>query len=118
MIANKIIIEGICKKYNLKVNSLLEEYIIQEYGNEPFPYSWSEQDLSEQIRKLIIRYDENELTIKIKTTEERWQDERERLQDVYIECKNELYTLMDHLHELENIIKENNLSLPNEHLDF
>lgn len=32
----------------------LEVYILDYYKNEPYPYIWSEQDLYEQIRKLVL----------------------------------------------------------------
>ncbi len=41
-----------------KIDAPLEEMIVAQYGVEPDPYEYSEQDLHEQIRKLIDRYNE------------------------------------------------------------
>lgn len=42
----------------LHINDHLAEMLIAEYGVEPEPYEYSEQDLHEQIRKMIDRYNE------------------------------------------------------------
>ena len=36
-----------------KIDQPLEKYLLTTYEKEPFPEEWSEQDLYEQIRKLI-----------------------------------------------------------------
>ena len=55
-----------------KIDKPLEEYLLATYEEEPFPEEWSEQDLYEQIRKLIIRYEQGELDITVPSVEERY----------------------------------------------
>jgi hypothetical protein len=40
----------------LRIDADLEEMILAEYGIEPEPYGYTEQDLHEQIRKLVYQY--------------------------------------------------------------
>lgn len=42
----------------LHINDHLAEMIIAQYGVEPEPYAYSEQDLHEQVRKMIDRYND------------------------------------------------------------
>jgi hypothetical protein len=41
-----------------KINSELEALILEQLGSEPYPYTYSEQDIYEQMRKLIQQYNE------------------------------------------------------------
>jgi hypothetical protein len=34
----------------------LKEKLLQVYGKEPFPYTWTEQDIHEGSRKIIIEF--------------------------------------------------------------
>jgi hypothetical protein len=47
----------------MDIDKTLERYILSEYEEEPFPYEWSEQDLYEQIRKLVNAYNGGCLSI-------------------------------------------------------
>ena len=42
----------------LHIDDDLAEMIIAQYGSEPEPYEYSEQDLHEQVRKMIDRYND------------------------------------------------------------
>ena len=42
----------------LHIDDHLAEMIIAQYGVEPEPYEYSEQDLHEQVRKLMDQYNE------------------------------------------------------------
>ena len=42
----------------LLIDDDLAEMIIAQYGSEPEPYEYNEQDLHEQVRKMIDRYNE------------------------------------------------------------
>lgn len=53
------------------IDKPLEQYLLAMYEEEPFPYEWSEQDLYEQIRKLILQYNQGKLNIFIPSSEER-----------------------------------------------
>jgi len=41
-----------------KINSELEALILAQLGREPYPYTYSEQDIYEQMRKIIQTYHE------------------------------------------------------------
>ena len=56
MIANKMLIEDMCSNFRVEPNKMLVTHILNLYGHEPLPNVWSEQDLFEQIRKIILRY--------------------------------------------------------------
>ncbi len=43
----------------MTIQSELETLILTEYGGEPTPYTFSPQDLYEQIRKLVYHYNNN-----------------------------------------------------------
>ena len=40
----------------MPIDRKLEALILQEYGTEPYPHTYTQQDLLEQIRKLILQY--------------------------------------------------------------
>ncbi len=40
----------------MHIDQDLEAVILQRFGTEPYPYTYTEQDLYEQIRKLVMRY--------------------------------------------------------------
>ena len=72
-----------------KIDNPLEEYLLATYEEEPFPYEWSEQDLYEQIRKLILQYEQGELDITVPYVEERQKIRYESLKDSYIQLLHE-----------------------------
>jgi hypothetical protein len=41
-----------------RIDKKLERMLIKQLGSEPKPYVYSEQDIYEQSRKMIIRYNE------------------------------------------------------------
>jgi len=45
----------------MKIDKDLEALILRKYGTEPYPHTYTEQDLYEQIRKLVMRYHHEEL---------------------------------------------------------
>lgn len=53
-------IEQLRSNCRLRIDAQLEEMIIAQYGIEPEPYEYSEQDLYEQIRKLISQYNDEQ----------------------------------------------------------
>lgn len=56
MIASKKLIETICRNYRVEPNKILVAHILSVYGREPSPHVWTEQDLFEQIRKIILNH--------------------------------------------------------------
>jgi hypothetical protein len=78
-----------------KIDQPLEEYLLAIYEEEPFPEEWSEHDLYEQIRKLILQYEQGELEITVPSVEERWKSRYEALKDCYIQLWHESNDLKD-----------------------
>jgi hypothetical protein len=72
-----------------RIDKPLEEYLLATYEEEPFPNEWSEQDLYEQIRKLILQYNQGKLDITIPSVEERQRIRYEALKDSYLELLGE-----------------------------
>lgn len=56
MVVNKKYIEKLRRESPFPIDESLERCLLDEYGEEPFPYEWSEQDLYEQFRKISYRY--------------------------------------------------------------
>jgi len=56
MILTKKELYKICQSQNWVLTSDLETYILTIYGEEPDgEHEWSEQDIYEQVRKIILR---------------------------------------------------------------
>jgi hypothetical protein len=57
MIATRRMIRQLREQAHISINNELEALILEQYGTEPDDCpEYTEQDLHEQIRKLIIRY--------------------------------------------------------------
>lgn len=41
------------------IDARLERMLLKQLGAEPYPHSYTEQDIYEQSRKMIIRYNES-----------------------------------------------------------
>lgn len=58
MILTKEELYKICKSYDFVSTSELETYILSVYGDNPDEeHEWSEQDIYEQVRKIILKAD-------------------------------------------------------------
>lgn len=75
------------------IDKPLEEYLLATYEEEPFPYEWSEQDLYEQIRKLVLQYNQGKLDVTIPSSKERQRIRYETLKDSYMELLSEMNRL-------------------------
>ena len=42
----------------MAIDDELEAQLLRQFGTEPYPYEYSEQDIYEQVRKMIRRYNE------------------------------------------------------------
>lgn len=42
-----------------RIDEQLEQMLLKQLGSEPYPYLYTEQDLHEQSRKMIMRYNES-----------------------------------------------------------
>jgi len=58
MILTKKELYKICKSYNFVITHEFETYILSIYGDKPDEeHEWSEQDIYEQVRKIILKAD-------------------------------------------------------------
>lgn len=88
------------------IDKPLEEYLLAIYGEDPFPHEWSEQDLYEQIRKLIIQYSKGELDITIPSAEERQRARYETLKASYLELLSERNRLKEIIESIRKQLKK------------
>ena len=51
------------------IDENLEALLLQHYGTEPFPYTYTEQDLYEQTRKFIALYNHDHAVASTKRSE-------------------------------------------------
>ncbi|WP_050754208.1 hypothetical protein [Desulfitobacterium hafniense] len=65
MILTKNVLEGLQKAYRKDLTRELIDYLKITYGEEPFPYEYSEQDLYTQIQRDIDYYYAGKLVITI-----------------------------------------------------
>lgn len=109
MIINKTIIKELEHTYRRSFPDDLKRYLLMKYAEEPFPHEFSEQDLYANIRKDIRDYESGELDVTVKSPSERWQEEREYLQNLYIEKSREVRDLEEYVAELEHMLSEHGL---------
>jgi len=102
MIADKKFINYLRQRYHMNIPDELEAFLLEEYGDEPFPYEYSEQDLYEQIRKMVMNYHKGLLSVALKGPELRLKEQYEALKDEYI---NEMYKVRSLEDEVENLKK-------------
>lgn len=58
MVATPQMIQDLRIHARERINVELEALILEQLGSEPYPHTYSEQDIYEQMRKLIQRYNE------------------------------------------------------------
>lgn len=109
MIINKKIIKELEHKYRKLFPDDLRQYLIVKYAEEPFPYELSEQDFYTNIRQDIVKYEYGELDNTVKSPSELWREEREYLQNMYLEKLRELKDLEKYVAELEQILINHDL---------
>lgn len=112
MIITKTIIKELELKYRKLFPDDLKQYLLVKYAEEPFPYELSEQDFYTNIRQDIAKYEYGELDVTVKSPFELWQEEREYLQNMYLEKLRELKGLEKYIVELEQILLEHDLESP------
>jgi hypothetical protein len=109
MTINKTIIRELENIYKKSIPYDLKKYLLVKYEQEPFPYQFSEQDLYANIERDIRDYEADELDVTVKSASERWLEEREYLQNLYIEKSRVAHDLEDYIAELEHILSEHSL---------
>lgn len=109
MTINKTIIRELENIYKKSIPDDLKKYLLVKYEQEPFPYEFSEQDLYTNIERDIRDYEADELDVTLKSSSERWSEEREYLQNLYIEKSRVAHDLEAYVAELEHILSEHSL---------
>jgi len=109
MILSKAIVRELENTYRRYFSPDLKRYLLVQYAQEPFPYEFSEQDLYMNIERDIYDYDAGKLDVTIKSSAERWQEEREYLQNLYGEKCREARDLEDYVAELEQLLLKHGL---------
>ena len=109
MIINKKMIKELEARHRKYLTGELKEYLLVKYGQEPFPYEFSEQDLYTNIDHDIHAYEAGELDVTVKSPSELWQEEREYLQNLYTAKACEVQELTGYVAELERILSEHGL---------
>ena len=56
MIVTKAYLKKLQQCYQFEMDAPLARYLLAEYEVEPLPHEYSEQDLHEQIRKLVLMF--------------------------------------------------------------
>ena len=90
------------------IDKPLETYLLATYEEEPFPYEWSEQDLYEQVRKLIFQYEQGNLDTCVPSPKERQKMRYEVLKESYIELLREVTELHETIRSAVELLGENN----------
>lgn len=112
MIINETIVKELENTYGKPFADELKQYLLVQYGQEPFPHVFSEQDLYANIERDIRDYEAGKLDITLKSQSERWQEESEYLQSLYTEKCREVRELVDYVAELEQMLAQNGLEPP------
>ncbi len=109
MTINEAIIKEVEDAHRKQLPEELKHYLLIKYAEEPFPYEYSEQDLYTNIYHDIDYYKTGELDVSVKSPSERWQEEREYLQNLYIEKASEVRELSEHVAKLERMLSKHGL---------
>lgn len=112
VIINKKMLKELEPRYRNHFPDELKQYLLVQYGQEPFPYEFSEQDLYTNINHDIRAYEAGALDVTVKSPAQRWQEEREYLQNLYVEKALEVRELSDYVTDLENMLSEHGLESP------
>lgn len=109
MIINQKMIKELETRYRKHLSDEVKEYLLVKYGQEPFPYEFSEQDLYTNIDHDILAYEAGELDVTVKSPSERWQEERDYLQNLYTTKAHEVQELETYIADLERRLAEHGL---------
>jgi hypothetical protein len=109
MTINKATIRELEQTHRWLLSDDLKRYLLVKYAEEPFPDEFSEQDLYLNILHDIQSYEIGQLDTTVKSPKERWHEEREHLQSLYIEKSCELRNLKEYVAELEQLLLDHGL---------
>lgn len=109
MTINKTMIRKLEHTYRRSFPVDLKKYLLVKYAEEPFPYEFSEQDLYANLERDIHSYEAGKLDVTVKGPSVRWHEEREYLQNLYMEKHREVRDLEEYITELEHMLSEHGL---------
>lgn len=104
VIANENLIEEICSRYNLTITKEIEDFVLQEYGEEQFPETFSEIELYFVVRDCIYDCLDGKINVCLKTPYEIVLEDRKKLRSMYLDRLNEISTLNSRIMTLESVI--------------
>ena len=97
------------RQWGDKIDKQLEAYLLATYEEEPFPHVWSEEDLYQQVRRLIYEYEQGILDVSVSSPLERY----EALKESYMELLREVNKLHETISSVTDILLyTNNPSIP------
>jgi hypothetical protein len=96
------------RQWGDRIDKPLETYLLATYEEEPFPYEWTEQDLYEQIRKIIYQYEQGILDVNIPSTEERHRIRYESLKESYLKLLHENIRLQELISNAKSLLEASN----------
>jgi chromosome segregation ATPase len=122
MVIDKAYIEGL-RVAGISINEELEQILLNTLGIEPKTYEYTEQDISEQSRKIIRKYKENStqkreemLTLSQRASEDQRKDNYEdsfyQLQQAYDEAQSRIKELEGNIEILKELLTENFIKIP------
>lgn len=106
MTADIAFIDHLRKRYDMNIPESLEAFLLEEFGDEPFPHEYSEQDLYEQIRKMVMDYHKGLVDVTLKGPELRFKQQFETLKDEYIAAMYKIRDLEDEVKKLKGMLLE------------
>ena len=109
MILDKAMINQLEQSQMIVFDESFKRYLLTAYGQEPFPYVYSEQDLYEHIRKDFRDYENGQLDVTVLDPVKHWHQERTELQRLYAQKEAEIQELTAYVNELEQLLRANNL---------
>ncbi|KNZ43447.1 hypothetical protein [Acetobacterium bakii] len=114
MILTKAYLKELQQRYQFEMDALLARYLLAEYEVEPFPHVYSEQDLYEQIRKLVDQYQQGSLNVQLKSPKQRLKERYETLQKIHLILLSENTALNEEISHLKKILSQSGLMEANE----
>ena len=111
MTVDKMFIKNLREKQRICISEEMETFLLTEYGEEPFPYVYTEQDLHEQIYKLINQYQAGTLNASVKSPVERLQKDYSYLQQNYANATAIIKKLESDISVLKNLLYRNNIKI-------
>ena len=112
MTINKRIITEIERIHRGFFTDDFKRYLFEKYSQEPFPHQYSEQDLYSTIQNDILAYEAGKLDTRVKASSDRWREEREYLQNLYVEKCHEVHGREEYIAVLEHLLSRHGLQSP------